>query len=181
MKIKNKITMSDIRIEDFKYHNRCIVITEKDNELLNYPTIKPFPINNDKTHISFLVNVDCDLYKINKEEYKKLHFCKIIITSNPTKNSCLDYKFYKSRTLENIMCSHKIYDNKSSYIKHLCNNFNITKEQIEEYTTSNNNYYEWYKENKIILKTIIINNEIKIVNNILDKIKAYHNYTELTN
>lgn len=172
--------MNDIRIEDFKYRSRCIVITEKDNELLNYPTINPFPINNDKTHISFLVNVDCDLYKVNKEEYKKLHFCKIIITSNPTKNSCLDYKFCKSRTLENKMHSHKIYDNKSSYIENLCNNFNITKEQIEKYTTSNNNYYEWYKENKTELKQIIISNEIKIVHNILDKIKAYHNYEELT-
>lgn len=172
--------MSDINIKDFKYNNRCIVITEKDNESLNYPNIDPFPINNNKSHISFLVNVDCDLYKVNKEEYKKLHFIKIIITSNPTSNSCLDYKFYKSRTLGNKMHSHKIYDSKESYIENLCNNFNITKEQIEKYTTNNNNYYEWYSENKSLLKTIIINNEIKIVNNILDKIKAYHNYKELT-
>ena len=172
--------MSDINIKDFKYNNRCIVITEKDNELLNYPNINPFPINNNKSYLSFLVNVDCDLYNVNKEEYKKLHFCSIIITSNPINNSCLDYKFYKSKTLGNKMHSHKIYDSKLSYIEHLCNNFNITKEQIENYTTNNNNYYEWYKENKTILKHIIINNEIKIVNNILDKIKAYHNYEELT-
>lgn len=170
----------EYNIKDFKYYKRCIVITEKDNELLNYPDIDPFPINNNKSHISFLVNVNCDLYKVNKEKYKKLHFHKIIITSNPTKNSCLDYKFYKSRTLGNKMHSHKTYDSKLSYIEHLCNNFNITKEQIIKYTTSNNNYYEWYAENKSSLKEMIIVNEIKIVNNILDKIKAYHNYKEIT-
>lgn len=172
--------MSDINIKDFKYHKRCIVITEKDNELLNYPDINPIPINNNKSYLSFLVNVDCDLYNVNKEEYKKLHFIKIIITSNPINNSCLDYKIYKSKTLANKMHSHKIYNSKLSYIEHLCNNFNITKEQIIKYTTNNNNYYEWYKENKTSLKAMIIVNEIKIVNNILDKIKAYHNYKELT-
>lgn len=156
---------------NFKYKNRCIVLTDDDYEFGNHPKMGDHVGN----------NRDYPSREIEEDDMPEFHFWKPVITFGYYGDACIDY-IRTECDAEYWLGNEAYYDTKKDVIDECVNMFGLSRYRLNKilpkvYKTLP--FYEWYGDAINALTEYLADLEEKKVNEYLDKLKERYGCEEI--